>query len=177
MHLDAGRQRVLAFAADGLALARGKPGEEIVEGGVALVLPVELLVGALQEAAATERRPFRLGEKGYVRGGEVVGLGDFGERVGEGALHDFGERAGRREQARTGCRRERHGDLELGIVAAAGALKGVGPAVVEDILAARVGLHVAGRGTEEAAVFCLREQVPALPAGAAADRFRLLKAG
>src|SRR5437763_11796581 len=56
--LDAGCQRVLAFAPDGLALARGERAEEILERAVALVLPVELLIGALEEAALAEQAPF-----------------------------------------------------------------------------------------------------------------------
>ena len=59
-HLDAGLKRLLALAADGLALARGEAGKEVVETGVAGILPMELLVGALQEAALAERAPFRL---------------------------------------------------------------------------------------------------------------------
>ena len=55
-----------ALAPDGLALARGERGEEIVEGCVARVLPVELLVGALQEAALAEQAPFVFGEEGDV---------------------------------------------------------------------------------------------------------------
>ena len=55
-HLDAGRERFLALAADGLALARGERGQEIVEAGVAGIVPMELLVGALQEAALAEQR-------------------------------------------------------------------------------------------------------------------------
>ena len=45
-------QRVPALPADGLALARGEGGEEVVEGAVALVEPVELLVVRAQEAVA-----------------------------------------------------------------------------------------------------------------------------
>ena len=54
---DPGREGVATFLADGLALAGGEGGEEVVEARVAVVLPVELLVGALQEAGGL--RPVR----------------------------------------------------------------------------------------------------------------------
>ena len=66
VHADAVRERVLAFAADGLALARRERGEEILERRVAGVLPVELLIVALKEAEFAEKAPFRLGRKGDV---------------------------------------------------------------------------------------------------------------
>ena len=53
--LDAGAQRFLALPPDRLAFARGKRREEIVEGRVAAILPMELLVGALQEVVPAER--------------------------------------------------------------------------------------------------------------------------
>ncbi len=170
VHLDAGRERVLALAANALALARGEAGEEVVEAGVAVILPVELLVGALQEAARAERGPFRLGEEGDVRGRQIVAARDFGETVGQRALHGGGEGAGAGEQARAGDRCEGHRDLELGIVIAAGTLIGLGPALVEDIFALRVGLHIAGCGAEQGAVGRLRQQMARLPASAVADR-------
>src|SRR5260221_8749 len=68
--LDAGGESVAALAPDGLALARRQRGEEIVEGREAAVCPMELLVGAQQEATLAERTPFRLGHEGDVgRGG------------------------------------------------------------------------------------------------------------
>ena len=82
-HLDAGRQRLLALAADGLALARGERGQEVVEAGIAGILPMELLVGALQEAALAERAPFRLGQEGDVGRGQLAGGGDLDQRIGE----------------------------------------------------------------------------------------------
>jgi hypothetical protein len=45
----------------------------------------------------------------------------------------FGLRPGPREQARARHWRERHGDLQLGIIAPAGALERLRPAVVEDV--------------------------------------------
>ena len=69
MHGDAVGQRVVALAADGLALARGERGEEIVEAPVAGIFPVELLVGALQESEFAEEAEFRLGGESHVNAG------------------------------------------------------------------------------------------------------------
>ena len=57
---DAGRERLAPLALDRLALARGERGEEVVEGGVAVIVPVELLVGALQEAGSPRSFAFGL---------------------------------------------------------------------------------------------------------------------
>ena len=62
-------------------------------------------------------------------------------------------RVGRRRATssrRPGHRRERHGDLQLGIIVAAGPLVGVGPGMVEDVFALAVGLQVAGRAAATA---------------------------
>src|SRR6185437_3997714 len=99
------------------------------------------------------------------------------ERVAERALHLRRERAGAGEQARPGDRRERHSDLELRIVIAAGALEGVGPAVIEHVFALGVTLGVAGRDAEDRAAGVLRDQMLWLPAGARSDRVRLFKRG
>src|SRR6185503_8198078 len=83
--------------------------------------------------------------------------------------------AGAGEQARAGHRRERYRRLELGIVAAAGALEGLCPAVVEDVFALAVALHIERYRTLQGAVVGLGQQVLRLPAGAAADRLRILQ--
>src|SRR5690606_28783341 len=56
-------------------------------------------------------------------------------------------RANQKTSARHG--RERHRDLKLRIVAPAGALVSLGPAVVEDVLALAVTLQVAGRDARD----------------------------
>ncbi len=72
-------------------------------------------------------------------------------------------------------RRERHRDLQLRVIAAAGSLVGFGPAAVEDVFAARVALEVAGRGAKQRAVRVFDQQVLNMPAGTAAHRFRGLQ--
>ena len=67
-------QRVAPLALDRLAMARIEGGEEIVEGAVALIVPVELLVGALQEAMFGEKFPFGFAGKGDVNRGGLGGL-------------------------------------------------------------------------------------------------------
>jgi hypothetical protein len=56
--------------------------------------------------------------------------------------------------------------LQLRIVAAAGALEGVGPAMVEHIFALAVGLQIAGNGAEQGAPDAVfQPQMMPLPAG------------
>ena len=85
--------------------------------------------------------------------------------------------AGPSEQTRAGHRRERHRDLELGIVVAARALERFCPAMIEDVFAARVDLHVAGCGPHKLARGVLGEEVSGLPAGSSTHRTRRLKRG
>ena len=48
-------------------MARIERGEKIVETGKALVVPVKLLVGALQKTVFGEKLRFRLARKRYMR--------------------------------------------------------------------------------------------------------------
>ena len=120
---------------------------------IAGVLPMKLLIGALQESEFAEETEFRLGRKGDVNAGCVVDAGKArsGRRPAPGGrLGAAGP--GRTRSRASGRRRERHGDLELRIVAAAGALISLGPAAVEHVFAARMALEVAGRGGKQRAV-------------------------
>ncbi len=72
MHSHVIGQGIAPFAADGLALARRKRGEEIVEGGVAGIFPVKLLVGALQKAALAEEFELRFGGEGHMNAGSLI---------------------------------------------------------------------------------------------------------
>ena len=73
------------------------------------------------------------------------------------------------QQAPSGRRGERHRDLKLGIIVAAGALIGFGPAMIEHIFAARVALQIAGRGRDQTAVGGAGQHMLGLPAGTRAD--------
>ena len=88
MHADAVGERVVALAADGLALARRERGEEIVEARVAGILPVELLVGALQESEFAEEAEFRLGREGHVNARGVVDAAKL-DQAGRQRAADF----------------------------------------------------------------------------------------
>ncbi len=83
---DAAAQGLAALLAHRLALARGELAEEIVELRVALVVPVELLIGALQEALRPQRRPLVLGQEGEVQRGDAEALRDLDRRGREQPL-------------------------------------------------------------------------------------------
>src|SRR5207244_13259586 len=68
LHLDAGRERLAPLALDRLALARRERAEEVVESRVVRILPVELLVVALEETKLAEHAPFALRGEGPVHG-------------------------------------------------------------------------------------------------------------
>ena len=150
VHGDAGRERVAPLAPDGLALARRERLEERVEARVAVVLPMELLVGAMQEAV---RRP----APGIPASGRKVKCTEDASCRRQSSIRPAirpsrtlsasGE--GRHQEPPAGRRRERHRDLELGVVLAAGALIGFGPAAVEDVFAARVRFQIAGHRADE----------------------------
>src|SRR5689334_15273363 len=99
---------------------------------------MELLVGALQIALAGKQTRFVLGQERDVDRRDVALVAERDQAGRERFLHRGGLRTGPREEARAGRRRERHADLELRVVAAPGALIGIGPAMVEDILALRM---------------------------------------
>ncbi len=96
---------------------------------------------------------------------------------GEALAHRVGARARRDQQPPSRGGRERHRHLEFRIIAAAGALIGVGPAGVEHVFAARVGLQIARHDPGDRAVVRLRDEMLRLPAGARAGRAGDLQGG
>ena len=56
-------ERLAPFAPDRLAVTRVEGGEKILETAVALVVPVKLLVVALQEAVGGQKLPFGFARK------------------------------------------------------------------------------------------------------------------
>src|SRR5579885_1132739 len=60
-------QGLLAFPPNGLAFARGQAREKIVEGGIVQIVPVELLIGALEKATAAEHAPLAFRQESDVR--------------------------------------------------------------------------------------------------------------
>ncbi|MCY1404988.1 hypothetical protein D9M71_202130 [compost metagenome] len=92
---------------------------------------MKLASQALHPAFALAHQRIRL------RIGEVdVGAGHplFEQLVGQ-LIHQLGRRLRVAKQARAGHRRERHGAEQLGVIGNACPLTGIGPAVVEYVLA------------------------------------------
>src|SRR6476646_5843337 len=141
---DAGGQRLAPLLTHGLTLARGERAEKFVEARIALVLPVELLIGAFEEAEFAAELPFLLGEKGDVQAGDAEPGADLHSRLEQERLALAFALAGTHQQAPARDGSERDRDLELRIIVAAGACIGVGPAMVEHVFALRVRFEVAG---------------------------------
>ncbi len=123
-----------AFLADVLAFARRERGEEGVKIFVAVVEPMELLAGAMQEAHLTPGLGFGGAAKGEVQGGEAVVGRDLHRALDQGGLA-CGLVARTGEQAAACDRGKGHGNLQFRVVASACGLVGVGPVVIEDIFA------------------------------------------
>src|SRR6266851_9806678 len=101
-----------------------------------------LLAEPQQPAMLAELLPVGFAAEGGMDRADAVVAGDLGQHVDHGVAHAVFERAGAREQARPRHRRERHRGLELGVIAAAGALEGLRPAMVEYVFALAVALHI-----------------------------------
>ena len=140
-----------ALALDRLALARRQRAEEIVERRVAAVLPVELLVGALEEAVPAEQVPFGFRRERDVHRRRLAHARQFDQACRQRLADRVGGLARGDEQPPSGRGRERHRHLQLGVIAAAGALVGLGPAGVEHVFAARVGFQIAGHHADDRA--------------------------
>ena len=103
---DTVEKRLAALFSDGLPLARGERAEEIVEGRIAFVPPVELLVGSLQVADLARKLPFLARGKGDVQRGDAEPVGDLDRRLQQERFMRGLVLAGTNEQAPAGDRRE-----------------------------------------------------------------------
>jgi hypothetical protein len=130
--------RLAAFAADELALARGEGVEEILERGIAGILPMELLVGALQKTLRGQRPAILALQEGGVHPGGLPLLAQGDQPLRQRRAHRLGICVGMHQKPRAGRRRERNRDLQLRVIVAARALIGVRPGMVEDIFALRM---------------------------------------
>ena len=83
--------------------------------------------------------------------------------------------AGPDQQALPRHRRERDGGLQLGIIAAAGALIGVGPAMIEHVLALAVRFQIAGHAADQRAACVLEHKMLRQPAGLGGGRAAVLQ--
>ncbi len=162
-----------AFLAQILALARGEIGEEILEAGVIAIVPVELDVVAQHPARLLEQRLLLGLDKSRMGGGKAV----LGAELLRRREQRSGERFVGEQQPRAGRGGEGRGDLQLGVIAPAGALEGIGPAVVEDIFALAVALEIGRQRGAQGALAILDHDGCGLPAAALADVARILQRG
>ena len=128
----------------------------------------EVLAGALQEALLAEPAPLALRQEGDVHARDAAALGHLDRRRRQDRLVDGAVGTGPDQQARSRHRRERHGDLQLGVIAPAGLHVGIGPAVVEHVLALAVRLEIAGRAAGDPAAPVPQNEVAGRPPGAPA---------
>jgi hypothetical protein len=144
-------KRRASLAPDRLALAGSERAQEVLEAGIALILPVELLVGAFKQAQLAGKLPFLAREEGEVQRGHAEPIGDLYCRL-EQKRFAFGFGFARpHQQALARHRREGDGGLQLRVIAPTGAQISVRPAMIEDIFALRVGLQIAGHAAEQSA--------------------------
>ena len=173
-HLDADAALVhLAhFALDLVAALAAEVAEIVVERPVAVIEPLELDADPLQVADLGQAGGLVRQTEIHVHGRQVVPVADLAQR----AAQDFDQprpvAAGRGQKAHARGRRERRRHDQLGIIRDTGALRGVGPAVVEHELAHAVALEIQRAGGQQP-VALVQRQMLGLPArfGAHAGRF------
>ena len=146
-----------------------------VEVGIAAVSPVVLHAEPLQQAEAAEGFVLRLRRKGDVQGRRLVAPRQFKHGGDEPCGHFFNIGGRIDQQARARRRREGYRTLEFRIVAPAGALKGIGPVPVEDVLAVGMALEIERGAAEQAAFRILEHEVLRQPTGLRGGRAALLQ--
>ena len=166
LDLDAALKCVAPFAFDLFAFSRMELFEEIVEGFIVFVFPMELASEPLQETGFAEHFPFGFARKGHV---DRRYLADFRhlDHGRDQVLRGIVGRVGMKQEARAGHRRERDRGLELGVIAAARALVALGPAVIEHVLALGMVFEIHRHGADERAARIFQDDVLRQPAGCA----------
>ncbi|MCY1438768.1 hypothetical protein D9M71_549810 [compost metagenome] len=163
--LEALPGHLFALLAHLFALARTEHVEEVLEIPVTAILPVILTANALQPAGLFAQ--CRIGE--WI--GEIdVGAGKpFEFKIARQAFQQFETVFDRgRQQPRPGDRTEWHRAQQLGVVIDAGAFAGIGPGVIEHVLAVGMPLAITGQRGDQAITFNV-QQMLGLPAGMGAD--------
>src|ERR1700729_2567686 len=174
LNRDVAVQSVAPFAFDRLALARRQRREEVVEGRKAVAKEMKLLAIADQKAVFGQAFRVLDGREGDVDRRRLSLSAQLAERRDQRLSRALG-RIGGDEEAAPGYRGERDGHLQLRIIVAPGPLIGVGPGVVEHVLALTMAFKIASRGGDQAAACVFNRQMRQRPAGATADRARSLE--
>ena len=122
---------------------------------------MELRIGAVKPGPALDGARVLLWHEGDVNRRRLALLAEVYKACRQ--LRPQGRRG--RQKARAGRRRERHGALELRVIAPAGAAIGIGPAVIENIFAIAVVLEIAGHNANDAAPVIFKNEMAPAPAG------------
>ena len=109
---------------------------------------------------------------------QLVALGELPDGARQQRFVVFAGRAGTHQEPGTRHRRERHGDLQFGVIVAASLHEGVRPAVVEHVLALAVRFDIAGHAACDFGAAVLRTRCrgvqpvrpPTAPASSSAFR-------
>ena len=130
-----------------------------------------LAADADQPPGLLERRAVPVLKKSGVNRRQVAIFGHGGQPGDQGPAHGIVViGAGGDQQARPGRRGEGHRHLQLGIVPPTGALDRLRPAMVEDILAIGVGLHIGRHDADDPPLVVLHDQMLRHPPGLALGR-------
>lgn len=171
---DAVRCRRRALLAEVFALAAREVDEEIVESLISPVLPVKLLVLALQQSEFAAAPPLLFGAKGDVKRGEPIRLRQPDRALDQRQIGPFGRiRRGQEAPPRGGGEGNRA--LQFGVVFAAGVLERMRPVLVEHILALAVGLAVKRHDAGKPSVAGPRREMTRIPAGGVGDGAAVLQ--
>ncbi|VVP08528.1 hypothetical protein PS732_03247 [Pseudomonas fluorescens] len=163
--LEALPGHLLAFLAHLFALARSEHVEKVLKVAIATILPVILTANALQPA-----RLFGHGGVGERIGEIDVGTGKrFYFQITGQALEQLKtvlDPGGQQPRPTDGT--ERHRRQKLGVVIDSGAGTGIGPAMIEHVLAVGMPLAITGQRRDQPIVFDV-QQMLRLPTGVGAD--------
>ena len=176
LDLDAALVHLAHLALDLVAALAAEVAEIVVERPIAVVEPLELDTDPLQIADLGQAGGLVRQTEIHVHGRQVVPVADLAQR----AAQDFDQprpvAAGRGQKAHPRGRRERRGHDQLGIIRDAGALRGVGPAVVEHEFAHAVALEIQRAGGPQP-VALVQRQVLGLPARFGPHAGRIFETG
>ena len=149
----------------------------VVEGRVVVVAPLVLEAASFEPALAAQERRLLGRAEVHVDRRDLVLAAQVAQRPGECADCGGSVDAGGGQETEAGGGREGHADQHLRVVVDAGAVRGLGPGVVEDELALAIGLEVHRAGRDQPPVGREEREVLGAPAAPTADAARLLQGG